>query len=258
MGEKKRSGRTLSELSQDFLRRNKAWRSPSLILAFLLFPLVIALVGFAWLWAIPKEWAWGFDPLSWVAIPASVAIFFTATMPLVLFVPAAEAVKVVLAAFLEEQDAEIAEAMGKVRDAERKVDPNPDEVDPAGLMPIIRYSRAQLEAYYTIGLTQTRNSFLNSVIAMWIGFLIIILGIAQYVVPFEQFGLRSPGSDFNVLVLTGGVIIEMISALFLWVYRSSINQLTYFYDRQMHIHNVLFCFRIAATMEKPDEKEVNC
>jgi hypothetical protein len=73
------------------------------------------------------------------------------------------------------------------------------------------------------------------------------------VIPLEQFGLNSPSPDINVLVIAGGSITEIISALFLWVYRNSIGQLTYFYNRQMHLHNVLFCFRIAATMEKPDD-----
>jgi len=44
----------------------------------------------------------------------------------------------------------------------------------------------------------------------------------------------------------------MIAALFLWVYRSSIAQLTYFYNRQMHIHNVVMCYRMAASMKEPD------
>ena len=45
----------------------------------------------------------------------------------------------------------------------------------------------------------------------------------------------------------------LISALFLWIYRNSINQLNYFYNRQMHLHNVLVCERIAASMNEPDE-----
>jgi len=44
-----------------------------------------------------------------------------------------------------------------------------------------------------------------------------------------------------------------VSALFLWVYRSSTGQLTYFYNRQIHTHNVVMCFRIASSMENSDE-----
>lgn len=59
--------------------------------------------------------------------------------------------------------------------------------------------------------------------------------------------------QINVLIIAGGGIIELISALFLWVYRNSIAQLTYFYNRQMHTHNILMCYRIAHTMDKPDD-----
>ena len=124
---------------------------------------------------------------------------------------------------------------------------------PAGLLPLLKYSRAQLDAYYEIGLKQTRGSFFNAVLAMWLGFVLLLVGIWLYVGPVEQLGLTRPPQNFNVLILSGAAIVEFISALFLWVYRSTIAQLTYYYRLQMHSHTSILCFRMASTMEKADD-----
>jgi len=71
----------------------------------------------------------------------------------------------------------------------------------------------------------------------------------MYVGPVEKIGLKVPSQDFRILVMGGGVIVEFISVLFLWVYRSATDQLTHFYNRQMQTHTSILCFRIASTME---------
>jgi hypothetical protein len=140
-----------------------------------------------------------------------------------------------------------------VRSKEDEASAKLEETDQVGLLPLLRYSRAQLEAYYLVGLSQTRRSFLNSVLAMWLGFILLLVGVCLYVGPVEKLGLTRPQQDFTIFIMGGAAIIEFISALFLWVYRSSTGQLDYFYDRQMHTHNVVMCYRIASTMEKADD-----
>lgn len=88
---------------------------------------------------------------------------------------------------------------------------------------------------------------------MWLGFLILIFGIALYVGPLENFGLKRPSEDFNVLIISSAAIVEFISALFLWVYRSTIDQLTFYYRLQMRSHVAILSFRMATTMETADE-----
>ena len=46
--------------------------------------------------------------------------------------------------------------------------------------------------------------------------------------------------------------MELVSALFLFIFRSSTNQLTYFYNRQIFIHNALLSYKMATSMEEPD------
>jgi hypothetical protein len=216
-------------------------------------PLGLLAAWFVWFKVVPVVWNWGFNPISWNAILSLLALFFLVFLPV--YFPSLPfiAIQKILALYVSDQDRELDEAKSRVLKAEKAVDNQTENADAEGLMPLIKYSREQLEAYYVIGLSQTRRSFANSVIAMWIGFLIIVIGIAQYIIPLEQFGLKSPGADINIVIIAGGAIVEIISALFLWVYRSSIGQLTYFYNRQMHMHNVLFCYWIAATMKEPDE-----
>jgi hypothetical protein len=88
---------------------------------------------------------------------------------------------------------------------------------------------------------------------MWIGFTIITFGVVIHVIDLDRFGLRPIDTNINTLIIISGAIVEIISALFLWVYRSSIKQLTYFYNRQMYNHSVLMSQRIAETMSDSDE-----
>src|SRR5690606_11204081 len=65
--------------------------------------------------------------------------------------------------------------------------------------------------------------------------------------------LGAGGDDRNTLVLLTGAVIEFIAAAFLWVYRFSIQQQTYYYRRQLSLHNALLAHRLATTMEAKDD-----
>lgn len=237
----------------NFLRNQKKWRVPALILSFLGIVVFGAVLFFIWFRVIPNVWQWGFDKLSLKAIPAALSFLFLGSIPLgLVWLPISTAGKI-LGLYIEDQEYETKQELRKVNVVQTKVEDQLEKEDVTGLIPLVRYSRVQLEAYYTIGLKQTQRSFRYSIIAMWIGFIIIVGGILHYVVPLEKLGITPIKTDINVLILAGGGIIELISALFLWVYRNSIAQLTYFYNRQMHTHNILLCYRIADSMQSKDE-----
>jgi hypothetical protein len=253
---KKPSKPPLSELLGIYLRKQRWARAVALSLAAANFPLAVGVVGLSWFLGIPWVYVKWVEPLVLWHLPfALLGLVALAVLPLTLLVFAAEWLKVVLAAQLDAQEPEVAEALGKAERAGREVEAAAAAQDPDGLLPVINYSQARLEAYYQIGLSQTRRSFWNSVVAMWIGFALFMAGVVLHLVPLGRLGVGPPPSDVNVLVIVGGAVIEFISALFLWVYRSSMSQLTYYYNRQLHIHNMVFCSRIAASMsaEKRDE-----
>jgi hypothetical protein len=60
-----------------------------------------------------------------------------------------------------------------------------------------------------------------------------------------------PRSSDDLVLLTGG-IIEFIAAAFLWVYRLSINQQTFYYRRQFRVHNALLAHQLSEKMQSRD------
>ena len=86
---------------------------------------------------------------------------------------------------------------------------------------------------------------------MWIGFAIIIFGIVTNTVDLSPYIIiKNP--NVQVVTISSGIITEVISALFLFIYNSSKNQLTYFYNRQVFVHNALLAYNIAISMKDPD------
>lgn len=205
-------------------------------------------------WQIGLEmWAWedaGNLGRTIVAVLGSILLF---CVPFWGWMFAARATQIVADATFASETRAIAAVHERVRETEEDALGRLETTDQAGLLPLLRYSRAQLDAYYVMGLAQTRRSFVNAVIAMWLGFAIMLSGIVLYIGPFEQFGIHRPSADFKILILSSAAIVEMISALFLWVYRSTIGQLTFYYRLQMHSHTAILCFRISDTMKEADE-----
>jgi len=228
-------------------------RNVALVLCILAIPLSLVLVWFVWFRVIPHVWDWGFEPLSFKALPAIFALFFLAFLPLVGPTWAVQGTMMVLGQYADAHTAKIAAVVERGSTQLEAVEDELKAGDKSGLVPLLRYSRVQLEAYYRIGLTQTQQSFRYSVTAMWIGFGVILAGIIVRVVDLKKIGLLPPDKDVTTIVIIAGVVIEVVSALFLWIYRYSAKQLTYFYNRQMYNHSVLMCYRIAESMTSGDE-----
>lgn len=235
-----------------FLRLNKSLRLPALTVFVLLgIGTIVGLGYFCWyVWLTPL-WEWGFEPITWRSILSVLGAFYLVIIPLM---PLAfvKYLGDIINLYIEEQEELVSEKFSALDKGQHSIEAELKQIDKAGLIPIIRYSRLQLEAYYRIGLDQTHRSFSYSIIAMWIGFVVIISGIGINFLPTSIRDLFEV-SNVRDISIAGGTVIEIISALFLWVYRNSINQLTYFYNRQIDNHNVLICQRIAETMSESDE-----
>jgi hypothetical protein len=222
-----------------------SWMVIAWIIVVLAFVLLIPAVYFSWYFLPLHLWAWA-NTAWWHWIPAVFGFMLLFGIPVWVFMGAASIARFVADVSLEIEDASL-------RRAEEEAIRRLENTDAAGLLPLLRYSRAQLDAYYRMGLKQTGGSFFNAVLAMWLGFALLLIGIALYVGPVEKLGLTRPPSDFNLLIVSGAVIVEFISALFLWVYRSTIGQLTYYYRLQMHHHTSVLCFRMASTMQQAED-----
>jgi hypothetical protein len=201
-------------------------------------------------WKAVVDWP-GKNLFLW--LPAGFALLVVGFGPIWAAMFAVPVWRRVVASVLVAARGQVADALQRVQDAEAQLLASVEKTDGAGLMPLVRYSRIQLDAYYLIGLTQARRSFKHAVVAMWIGFVVLIGGLLLQVMPVENLGLAHPTSGLNALVVGVGTVIEFVSALFLWVYRATTSQLTYFYDRQMYVHSIVMCTRIADSITPPDE-----
>ncbi|MAR90804.1 MAG: hypothetical protein SV765_03895 [Pseudomonadota bacterium] len=220
-------------------------------LVALAFVLVLPVLYLSWYWGPVELWGWA-GKQWWHWIPALFGFLFLFVIPIWAIMGASALAGYVADVSLALEDSAMEKVQTTVRETEDDAIRRLEQSDDAGLLPLLKYSRAQLDAYYEIGLKQTRGSFFNAVLAMWLGFLLLLVGIALYVGPVEQLGLTRPPQNFNVLILSGAAIVEFISALFLWVYRSTIAQLTYYYRLQMYNHTSILCFRMASTMNDAD------
>jgi len=254
-------------LIQRLLERHPRFRLTILIACGVLMLLGVAGAVLLLWYVVPQVWSWGTQPftaeLSWETlkvVPALLGILFLCGLAMMAVAgPGGAAIKI-LAWYAEAPAAELSRQVDALAAQQEAKERQLEQADPTGLVHLVTYSRMQLQAYYRMGLTQTQRSFRYSIIAMWLGFAVILIGLLYQVVPLpaswsallDSSGGPAAKADLRVVALAGSTVIELIAALFLWVYRSSIAQLKYFYDRQMHIHNVVMCHRIAGAMKEPD------
>ncbi len=234
-----------------WLRVNPAYRRialPVVAAAILLASAVIAY--FCWFVLLLPVWRWGFEPPTWRAVLSLFAAFYLVLGPIAPFILGTNLLGRMLNLYTEEREQQLKASLTQLEASKALTEESLAANDQTGLIPLVRYSRLQLESYYTIGLGQSQRSFRYSILAMWIGFLVITGGIILSVMP-SRTG-TAPPPDIHLLTIASGMVIELISALFLWIYRSSIGQLTYFYNRQMYLHGVLVAMRIADTMKDSD------
>jgi TRADD-N domain-containing protein len=253
------AGAKSMELNKQFIRwlgtRGKLLRN--LVLILILSAMLLASVAlgyFCWFEWFGLLWKWGFDPPTWRGIFSVLGAFYLVFIPFVPFY-LLRGTSGIFKLSADKAEKQIRDKLEVLEDEQKFYEELLTDSDSEKLIPLVRFSSSELKQYYNIGLNQTRRSFKYSMVAMWIGFFIILFGIISYIAPL-WFTIRdSIGENFKILTIGSGIVTEMIAALFLWIYKSSINQLTYFYNRQVFIHNSLLAFRIAGTMKDPDRSK---
>ena len=244
---------TLVEWLRFKSKRTKAFTLSILIFLLLSLTLIIGYLSYyRWL---PSLWDWGFNPVSWKAVLSVLGAIYLVIFPFMPFSLLSGTISGIFGLYSEEEKRKFDQAMAEFEHKQKDYEVALKESDSEDLIPLINYSRLELNQYHEIGLRQTQKSYSFSIIAMWIGFLIIAFGILSYIIPSSYINQDFVSGNFQILTISSGIIVEIISALFLWIYRSSINRLTYFYNRQVFIHNALFAFKIANTMKEPDSSK---
>lgn len=222
----------------------------SLLLAVVAFGGLAYVCWYSWMTGV---WSWGFDAFSWRSFVAPIVVLYLAIIPFagIMVFPA-------IAQFWTEYGS-LRQQISSARNAQRRIEEKLQENDPHDLVLVLSYSREMLGEYYAIAMNQAQRSFRYCLIAMWLGFTVLILGVLDSFVPLGALATAqlggtpfAPGNatpvDANELVLITGAVIEFIAAAFLWVYRFSIKQQTYYYRRQLRLHNALLAYRLTADM----------
>ena len=222
-------------------------------LVLLILSAFAVLAYLCWIVWLPDLWGWGFAENGWKLLRASAAVLgalYLILIPLFPFIYGAKVLGPLLAFYVRDRSLQEANKASKKQDElEQKL----IEEDTTGLIELVRNSRLQLREYYYTGHSQAEKSFRFSIVAMWIGFGVIITGVAVYI--FQIFGnsSSSPTEGVHILTVASGAVIEVVSGLFLWVYSRSIRQLTAFYDRQSYNHHIVMCTKIAERADKSDD-----
>ncbi len=233
--------------------KRKGFRTFVLVFIILVSIAASLALGYLFLYKwLPDLWAWGFEPTSWRAILSVFGAIYLVIGPFIPFMIMSNTISAIMELDAEDAEKEFQAGMNELEEKQNNYERILQEKDTEGLIPLITYSRIELEQYHKIGLSQTHRSYRYSILAMWIGFFIISFGIISYLVPFPFINTDLLGGNFQILTITSGIVTEVISALFLWIYRSSMNKLTYFYNRQVFIHNALLAYKMARTMKEPD------
>ncbi|WP_343635665.1 hypothetical protein [Fluviicola sp.] len=226
-----------------------------LLFSFFSVSIFIIVAYFAWLNWLPSVWNWGFNPTTWRGFLAFYATLLLAISPflsLLIFGDIIEGIfKLLISETQKKLDKKIEENEQKQKIYIEKI----EEHDKSGLISLITFSKLELENYYNIGLNQTQKSYRYSIFSMWIGFMIIMFGIISYMMPLPYINQNLVNGNFQILILGSGIVVELISGLFLWIYKSSLSQLKYFYNRQIFIHNSLLAFAISESMDNSDESK---
>lgn len=213
--------------------------------------LFLVLAYFMWLKWVPQLWSWGFsDPGIHTAV-AVIGLIYLAIIPFMTIFIFPNG----LAFWNEYQSAQ--KELGETREKQTQLQDQLDVNDPQYPVKLVSYSRFMLKEYYIMAMKQAQRSFKYCLIAMWLGFAVLLVGVADYFMPMQSIlastlnfeTTRDTAFSAQSFVLITGVVLEFISVAFLWVYRFSIKQQTYYYRRQLKLHNVLIAKNVTESME---------
>lgn len=215
--------------------------------------LFLVLIGLAvtlaiYIFLVPRVWHWGLSSGSWWKITLTlIAEWFIVALGALPPAPGFVFVHETVEYYVSSSE----DALKGINDAQSELEDKLVQQGDASITSVIRLSRLELEKWNTTSLSQNRRSYAYAVMAMWIGFTVITVGI---LLAFGVFHVRNQTSPIaiNVVVLASGAVVEVVSGLFFWVYRSSLEYYAYFYDRQMMAYQALMAYNISSNMEDKD------
>jgi hypothetical protein len=114
---------------------------------------------------------------------------------------------------------------------------------------IMTRSLVQLHEYHAINKRHARQAFAFAVIASTFGFVVIIIGVLL------AYGQQVQQSYTN-LAAAGGILMEFIGGTAFFIYRSTQNQTTHFYNRLMDCQQMMLALENCQHMQDPVRRDM--
>ena len=107
-----------------------------------------------------------------------------------------------------------------------------------GITDIILLNLNRLSEYYTINLTQAKNSYRYSIIGVCIGTLIFIYCIWSFI------GNDNPNITVTIIGSIMGIITDFIAATYFYLYKKSIEQLNMYFKELIKIQDTMLAIEL--------------
>lgn len=119
-----------------------------------------------------------------------------------------------------------------------------------GITDIILLNLNRLSEYYTINLTQAKNSYRYSIIGVCIGTLIFIYCIWSFI------GNDNPNITVTIIGSIMGIITDFIAASYFYLYKKSIVQLNMYFKELIKIQDTMLAIELCNKIDT-QSKEYN-
>lgn len=104
-----------------------------------------------------------------------------------------------------------------------------------------------LSDYYTLVKVHTNKSFTLCCMSSISGFILIVLGLVAIY-------LNKDLENISYVVTASGIIVEVISGLFFYLYNKTVRQLKDYHDSLLNVQNILLSFKLIESTSNDVEK----
>ncbi len=111
---------------------------------------------------------------------------------------------------------------------------------------LVQINVENLAAYYGLVKTHTDKSFLVSIIAGLIGFVLILAGLVV--------GFTSSTNLIDYITSGSGILTEFISAVFFYLHNRNVAQMKSYHDSLLSVQNILLAFKLVEDTKDDAEK----
>lgn len=140
--------------------------------------------------------------------------------------------------------------LNSLREEREQIQHRVQEKERSDIFDTLQLSLNQLNEYYTINKSQARNSFLASVFAIIVGFLVIVGGIILYYTATQK------GLQISAITGLAGAVCEFIGASYFYLYRTSLAQLNIFFAELVRTQDTMLAIKLTEALT-PEAKRVS-